>query len=55
MTDSHAPPGEVSTIRADRVLVLAPHADDDILGCGGLLAQLADDGAELRVLFLTPK
>jgi LmbE family N-acetylglucosaminyl deacetylase len=53
MTEIHAPPGEVSTIRADRVLVLAPHADDDILGCGGLLAQLADGGAELRVLFLT--
>jgi len=32
---------------------LAPHADDDVLGCGGLLAQLAASGAAVRVLFLT--
>jgi LmbE family N-acetylglucosaminyl deacetylase/glycosyltransferase involved in cell wall biosynthesis len=46
-------PSETTEILADRVLVLAPHADDDVLGCGGLLAQLAASGSEIRVLFLT--
>jgi LmbE family N-acetylglucosaminyl deacetylase len=53
MPNSYSLPTEVSRIEAERVLVLAPHADDDILGCGGLLAQLADAGTTIRVLFLT--
>ncbi|MEZ5164934.1 MAG: PIG-L family deacetylase [Acidimicrobiales bacterium] len=36
-----------------RVLVLAPHADDEVLACGGLMARLADQGAQVRVLYLT--
>jgi len=34
-------------------LVLAPHYDDEVLGCGGLLARLAARGSAVRVLFLT--
>lgn len=40
-------------LQARRVLVLAPHADDESLGCGGLLAQLASHGAQIRVFYLT--
>ncbi len=40
-------------MRAGSALVLAPHYDDEVLGCGGLLAQLAAAGAAVRVLFLT--
>jgi LmbE family N-acetylglucosaminyl deacetylase len=40
-------------VRAESALVLAPHYDDEVLGCGGLLAQLAAAGAAVRVLFLT--
>jgi len=40
-------------VRAERVLVVAPHYDDEVVGCGGLLAQLVDLGAEARVLFLS--
>lgn len=40
-------------MRAASALVLAPHFDDEVLGCGGLLAQLAASGAAVRVLFLT--
>jgi len=40
-------------VRAASALVLAPHFDDEVLGCGGLLAQLAASGAAVRVLFLT--
>jgi LmbE family N-acetylglucosaminyl deacetylase len=47
------PPGETSRVGASRALVVAPHHDDEVLGCGGLLAQLAEDGARVRVLFLT--
>jgi len=48
-----APPTETTTISARRALVLAPHFDDEVFGCGGLLAQLAESGAETRVLYLT--
>ena len=48
-----SPPTEATTISARRVLVLAPHSDDEVFGCGGLLAELAESGAEIRVLYLT--
>ncbi|GAA2288416.1 PIG-L family deacetylase [Nonomuraea roseoviolacea subsp. roseoviolacea] len=38
--------------RFERVLVISPHADDEVLGCGGLMAAQADAGAEVHVLFL---
>src|SRR6185436_15645565 len=47
------PPGWTERVRAASALVLAPHFDDEVLGCGGLLAQLAASGAAVRVLFLT--
>jgi N-acetylglucosamine malate deacetylase 1 len=31
-----------------RALVLAPHTDDGELGCGGTMARLAEQGAEVR-------
>lgn len=36
-----------------RVMVVAPHPDDESLGCGGLLAHFARDGREVRVVFVT--
>ncbi|MEL6891175.1 MAG: PIG-L deacetylase family protein [Actinomycetota bacterium] len=36
-----------------RALIIAPHADDEVLGCGGLMAALADHGADVRVLYAT--
>jgi N-acetylglucosamine malate deacetylase 1 len=35
----------------ERVLLLAPHADDEVLGCGGLLASLARRGAQVHVVY----
>jgi LmbE family N-acetylglucosaminyl deacetylase len=37
----------------ERVLALAAHPDDEVVGCGGLLALLADRGADVRVCFAT--
>ncbi len=34
-------------------LVLAPHPDDESLGCGGLIALLKEKGKEVFVLFIT--
>lgn len=34
------------------VLVLAPHPNDDIFGCGGVLAKHRDHGDEVRIIYL---
>ena len=39
--------------RLGRLVVLAPHPDDESLGCGGLLALAADVGLAPRVLVVT--
>jgi LmbE family N-acetylglucosaminyl deacetylase len=38
--------------RFDRVLVISPHADDEVLGCGGMMAALSAAGASVHVLYL---
>ena len=37
---------------AERVLVIAAHPDDEVLGCGGTLAKLADQGKQVHVAFI---
>lgn len=37
----------------ERVLVLAPHPDDEVLGAGGAITGLAAQGAQILVVFLT--
>jgi LmbE family N-acetylglucosaminyl deacetylase len=37
----------------DRVLVFAPHPDDEALGCGGLIQHAVAVGAQVRVIFQT--
>lgn len=37
----------------DRVLVVAPHPDDEVLGCGGMMQQATAKGAEVHVVLMT--
>ncbi|WP_432280304.1 PIG-L deacetylase family protein [Stakelama saccharophila] len=36
-----------------RVAVVAPHPDDEVLGCGGTMARLASAGSEVHVVIAT--
>ncbi|MFK7911579.1 MAG: PIG-L deacetylase family protein [Akkermansiaceae bacterium] len=36
-----------------KILILAAHADDEILGCGGTMAKHSDRGDDVAVVFLT--
>jgi LmbE family N-acetylglucosaminyl deacetylase len=44
-------PGEL--LDAGPILVMAPHPDDESLGCGGLLAFAAQRGVPARIVFMT--
>lgn len=38
---------------ADRVLVLAPHPDDEAIACSGVIQKALESGAPVHILFLT--
>lgn len=40
-------------MRTDRVLVFAPHPDDESIGAGGLLQRLASAGAAVKIVYMT--
>lgn len=37
----------------DRVLILAPHPDDEAIGCAGIIQHALSAGADVRILYLT--
>jgi LmbE family N-acetylglucosaminyl deacetylase len=39
--------------RIERALIVAPHPDDEVLGCGGTMARLAALGREVHVAVMT--
>lgn len=53
MEDWHVPSQPSIPPPARRVLAFAPHPDDEIFGCGGVLAHYAAEGAEVRVVIVT--
>ena len=36
-----------------KILILSPHADDEILGCGGLISNYSAKNYHISVLILT--
>ena len=36
-----------------KILILSPHADDEILGCGGIISKYSNMGIDVNVLVLT--
>jgi LmbE family N-acetylglucosaminyl deacetylase len=41
------------SLHRQRLLIIAPHPDDEVLGCGGLIHRCKHEGGEVYVLFLT--
>ena len=40
----------MNNFKNERLLVIAPHADDEVLGCGGLISRVKKDGGKVYVL-----
>lgn len=53
LPESEIVPYETTTPPGERVLVLAPHPDDETLGCGGTLRLLVEAKKHVKVIFLT--
>lgn len=51
--EAEAIPYEPALLRGERLLVLAPHPDDEVIGCGGLVAHHLRDGRPVRVVVAT--
>lgn len=47
------PSGIIRLARGRRIVVIAPHPDDETLGCGGLIAHAARRGVRVGVIALT--
>ncbi len=43
----------IDSLPGKTVAVLAPHADDEVFGCGGTLAALVERGADVKVLVIS--
>jgi len=45
---------ELEPIRdTDRILILAPHPDDEVIGCAGIVQEAVRVGADVRIVYLT--
>lgn len=53
LTARDRPPEAITDFACARVLVLAPHMDDETLGCGGSLLRHIEQGAQVHVVFMT--
>lgn len=43
----------LSIARDDRILILAPHPDDEVIACGGVIQQALNIGAQVKIVYLT--
>jgi LmbE family N-acetylglucosaminyl deacetylase len=45
--------GMASPAKGERIVIFAPHPDDEVIGCGGLIQQALAHGAEVHVALMT--
>lgn len=50
---THRLPVQLETLRRERVLAIAPHMDDEVIGCGGTLLLHRALQSEVRVVFVS--
>lgn len=43
----------VELVTSDKVLIVAPHPDDEVLGCSGLIQRLLNEGKQVDVAILS--
>ena len=53
MIEAEAIPYAADLLRGERLLVLAPHPDDEVIGCGGLIALHLREGRQVRIVVAT--
>ncbi len=41
------------SLKNQKILVIAPHPDDEVIGCGGLIARAKREGGKVFVLYFT--
>ncbi len=40
-------------VPAKKILVLSPHQDDEVIGCGGTILKYLQEGAEVKIIYMT--
>jgi LmbE family N-acetylglucosaminyl deacetylase len=53
LIEAESIPYHPAPLRGERLLVLAPHPDDEVIGCGGLIALHLKEGRKVRVVVAT--
>jgi len=46
-------PEPIEAFDEARVLVIAPHSDDEVIGCGGVIARHVRSGSTVHIVYMT--